>query len=124
MGGSAARRGPHERRGSGGGCLVSFPDFAECISDGETIEEALVNGLIADTVARHNTQSGTLTLHADCGAAMRSKPAASLLVDLDVATSHSRPHVSDDNPYSEAQFKTMEYCLGLGFIAGPRDGYS
>ncbi len=40
---------------------------------------------------------------------MRSKPVAALLVDLDVAKSHSRPHVSDDNPYSEAQFKTMKY---------------
>ena len=40
---------------------------------------------------------------------MRSKPVASLLVDLDVAKSHSRPHVSDDNPYSESQFKTMKY---------------
>lgn len=80
--------------------------------------------LIADTVARHTTQSGTLTLHADRGAAIRSKPVASLLVDLDGAKSHSRPHVSDDNPYSEAQFKTMEYCIRLGFIAGPSDGYS
>lgn len=40
---------------------------------------------------------------------MRSKPVAALLVDLDVAKSHSRPHVSDDNPYSESQFKTMKY---------------
>ena len=69
----------------------------------------LAQQLIADTVARHNVESGMLTLHADRGAAMRSKPVASLLVDLDVAKSHSRPHVSDDNPYSEAQFKTMKY---------------
>jgi Integrase core domain len=40
---------------------------------------------------------------------MRSKPVASLLADLDVVKSHSRPHVSDDNPYSEAQFKTLKY---------------
>lgn len=45
----------------------------------------------------------------DRGAAMRSKPVAALLVDLDIAKSHSRPHVSDDNPYSESQFKTMKY---------------
>ena len=69
----------------------------------------LAQQLIADTVSRHNVQSGMLTLHADRGAAMRSKPVASLLVDLDVAKSHSRPHVSDDNPYSESQFKTMKY---------------
>ena len=50
-----------------------------------------------------------LTLHADRGAAMRSKPVAALLVDLDIARSHSRPHVSNDNPYSESQFKTMKY---------------
>ena len=69
----------------------------------------LAQQLIADTVSRHNVQPGMLTLHADRGAAMRSKPVASLLVDLDVAKSHSRPHVSDDNPYSESQFKTMKY---------------
>ena len=54
-------------------------------------------------------QRGLLTLHADRGAAMRSKPVAALLVELDIAKSHSRPHVSDDNPYSESQFKTMKY---------------
>jgi len=69
----------------------------------------LAQQLIADTVSRHNVEAGMLTLHADRGAAMRSKPVASLLVDLDVAKSHSRPHVSDDNPYSESQFKTMKY---------------
>ena len=69
----------------------------------------LAQQLIAETVARHDVAPGSLTLHADRGAAMRSKPVASLLVDLDVAKSHSRPHVSDDNPYSESQFKTMKY---------------
>jgi putative transposase len=69
----------------------------------------LAQQLIADTVARHDVRAGMLTLHADRGAAMRSKPVASLLVDLDVTKSHSRPHVSDDNPYSEAQFKTLKY---------------
>jgi len=69
----------------------------------------LAEQLIADTIARHNIAPGTLTLHADRGTSMRSKPVAALLVDLDVARSHSRPHVSDDNPYSEAQFKTLKY---------------
>ena len=69
----------------------------------------LAEQLIADTVSRHDVQAGMLTLHADRGAAMRSKPVAALLVDLDIAKSHSRPHVSDDNPYSESQFKTMKY---------------
>lgn len=69
----------------------------------------LAEQLIAETVARHAILPGTLTLHADRGASMRSKPVAALLVDLDIAKSHSRPHVSDDNPYSESQFKTMKY---------------
>jgi putative transposase len=58
---------------------------------------------------RNDIEPGTLTLHADRGTSMRSKPVAALLVDLDIAKSHSRPYVSDDNPYSEAQFKTLKY---------------
>ena len=77
------------------------------LADHESAE--LAQQLIAQTVARHDIEPGKLTLHADRGAAMRSKPVAALLVDLDVAKSHSRPHVSDDNPYSESQFKTMKY---------------
>lgn len=69
----------------------------------------LAKQLIEETVRRHNVTPGSLTLHADRGASMRSKPVADLLVDLGVAKSHSRPHVSDDNPYSESQFKTMKY---------------
>ncbi len=69
----------------------------------------LAEQLIADTIAKHNIAPGTLTLHADRGTSMRSKPVAALLVDLEVAKTHSRPHVSDDNPYSEAQFKTLKY---------------
>jgi len=69
----------------------------------------LAQQLIADSVARHDIEPGTLTLHADRGTSMRSKPVAALLVDLDIAKSHSRPYVSDDNPYSEAQFKTLKY---------------
>lgn len=70
---------------------------------------ALAEALIAETVAKQAIAPGTLTLHADRGTSMRSKPVAALLVDLDVAKSHSRPHVSDDNPFSEAQFKTLKY---------------
>lgn len=69
----------------------------------------LAEQLIADTVQKENIAPGTLTLHADRGTSMRSKPVAALLIDLDVAKTHSRPHVSDDNPYSEAQFKTLKY---------------
>ena len=77
------------------------------LADHESAE--LAQQLIAQTVARHDIEPGKLTLHADRGAAMRSKPVAALLVDLDVAKSHSRPHVSDDNPYSESQSKTLKY---------------
>jgi len=69
----------------------------------------LAETLIADTVAKQAIAPGTLTLHADRGSSMRSKPVAALLVDLEVAKSHSRPYVSDDNPFSEAQFKTLKY---------------
>jgi putative transposase len=49
-------------------------------------------------------------VHADRGTSMTSKSVAQLLIDLDVARSHSRPHVSNDNPFSEAAFKTLKYC--------------
>jgi transposase InsO family protein len=69
----------------------------------------LAEQLIAETLEKENIAPGTLTLHADRGSSMRSKPVAALLIDLEVAKTHSRPHVSDDNPYSEAQFKTLKY---------------
>jgi len=70
----------------------------------------LAEAFIADTLGRHGIQADQLTLHADRGTSMTSKPVAQLLVDLGVARSHSRPHVSNDNPYSEANFKTLKYC--------------
>jgi len=73
----------------------------------ETAE--LAEQLIAETIDKQNIVPGTLTLHADRGTSMRSKSVAQLLVDLDVTKTHSRPHVSDDNPYSEAHFKTLKY---------------
>ena len=69
----------------------------------------LAKQLIAHTVAKQQIEPATLTLHADRGTSMRSKSVAQLLVDLEITKSHSRPHVSDDNPYSEAQFKTLKY---------------
>ena len=71
---------------------------------------ALAERLIADTCTKHDIQPGQLTLHADRGGAMRSKPVALLLADLGVTKTHSRPHVSNDNPFSEAHFKTLKYC--------------
>ena len=65
--------------------------------------------LIQESCEKQNIQPGQLTLHADRGTSMRSKPVAFLLADLGVTKTHSRPHVSDDNPYSESQFRTMKY---------------
>jgi putative transposase len=70
----------------------------------------LAEAFIADTLERHDIEPDQLTLHADRGTSMTSKPVAQLLIDLGVARSHSRPHVSNDNPYSEANFKTLKYC--------------
>jgi len=69
----------------------------------------LAEQFIADTIQKHNIEPGTLTLHADRGTSMRSKPVAALLIDLDVNQDPQPPTVSDDNPYSEAQFKTLKY---------------
>ena len=79
-----------------------------------TAESAvLAERLIADTVAKQGIEPGQLTIHADRGSSMASKPVALLLADLGVAKSHSRPHTSNDNPYSEAQFKTLKYRPGF-----------
>jgi len=70
----------------------------------------LAERLIKETCAKQGITPGQLTLHADRGSSMRSKPVALLLADLGVTKTHSRPHVSNDNPFSEAQFKTLKYC--------------
>ena len=69
----------------------------------------LAQRLIAQTCERQGVEEGTLTIHADRGAAMIAKSVALLLADLGVTKTHSRPHVSNDNPYSESQFKTLKY---------------
>jgi len=69
----------------------------------------LAHKLIEETCVRQGITPGALTLHADRGSSMRSKPVALLLADLGVTKTHSRPHVSNDNPFSEAQFKTLKY---------------
>jgi putative transposase len=74
---------------------------------------ALAERLMAETIAKQGIPPGQLTLHADRGASMISKPVAFLLADLGVTKTHSRPHVSNDNPYSEAQFKTLKYRPGF-----------
>ena len=69
----------------------------------------LAERLIATTCERQGIALGQLTIHADRGSSMTSKPVALLLADLGITKTHSRPHVSNDNPYSEAQFKTLKY---------------
>jgi putative transposase len=69
----------------------------------------LARKLIEDTCEKQHIQPDQLGLHADRGSAMRSKPVALLLADLSVTKTHSRPYTSNDNPYSESQFRTMKY---------------
>ena len=76
-------------------------------------QATLAERLIADTAAKQEIPIGQLTIHADRGTAMTSKSVALLLADLGVTKTHSRPHVSNDNPYSEAQFKTLKYRPGF-----------
>jgi len=80
------------------GWMVAYRESAE-----------LAQRLIKQTLERQRIAPGTLTLHADRGSSMTSKPVAFLLAELGVTKTHSRPHVSNDNPYSESQFKTMKY---------------
>jgi putative transposase len=77
------------------------------VAEGESAQ--LAQRLIADTCQKQLILPGQLNLHADRGTSMTSKPVAFLLADLGVTKTHSRPHVSDDNPYSESQFKTLKY---------------
>jgi putative transposase len=69
----------------------------------------LAKRLIEATCQKQEIAHGQLTIHADRGSSMTSKPVAFLMADLGVTKTHSRPHVSDDNPYSESQFRTMKY---------------
>ena len=80
------------------GWMVAYRESAE-----------LAKRLIEESCKKQRIQPGQLTLHADRGTSMRSKPVAFLLADLGVTKTHSRPHVSDDNPYSESQFRTLKY---------------
>jgi len=77
------------------------------IAERESAE--LARELVGQTCAKQGIQPEQLTLHADRGSPMIAKSMAMLLADLGVTKTHSRPHISDDNPYSEAQFKTLKY---------------
>jgi len=84
------------------GWMIAYRESAE-----------LAKRLIEHTCRKQNIAPGQLTVHADRGTSMKSKPVALLLADLGVIKTHSRPHVSDDNPYSESQFRTLKYRPGF-----------
>jgi putative transposase len=69
----------------------------------------LAKQFIEETIRKHQIPAGQLNIHADRGRVMTSKPLAFLMADLGVTKTHSRPYVSDDNPYSESQFRTLKY---------------
>ena len=73
----------------------------------------LAKRLIEETCAKQQIPKGPLTLHAERGSSMKSKIVAHLLADLGVTKTHNRPHVSNDNPYSVSQFKTLKYSPGF-----------
>jgi putative transposase len=77
------------------------------VADAETA--CLFQPLFDDAIEKHNVPPGQLTLHADRGGPMKAKATAFLLADLGVTKSHSRPHTSNDNPFSESHFKTLKY---------------
>ncbi len=85
----------------------------------------LAGHLVGETCLKHGVQPRVLTLHSDRGAPMTAKCTAQLLADLGVTQSLARPRVSNDNPYSEAHFKTLKYHPGFpgrfGSIADAKD---
>ena len=94
-------------------CLYAVLDLFSRMTVGWLLAEResaeLAERLFAETVARHGIEPGSLTVHADRGSAMRSEGLGQLLGSLGVTRSFSRPHVSDDNAFSESQFKTLKY---------------
>jgi len=104
-------RGP--AKGSGYRLYVVLDIFSRCVVGWLVSErecQHLAAQLIETACQRHGISRDALTLHADRGGPMVSKTVSELLCDLGVARSHSRPHVSNDNPFSEAQFKTVKYA--------------
>jgi putative transposase len=83
-------------------CIVAW-----CITEYESGEQA--RALIGTACAREGITRAQLTVHSDRGRAMRSKCLANLYGELGVQSSFNRPHVSNDNPYSESHFKTLKY---------------
>lgn len=79
----------------------------------EAESKVLAKKLIAETIAKQDLDPTQLTIHADRGSSMTSGLVAQLLADLGVTKTHSRPHTSNDNPFSESQFKTLKYRPGF-----------
>ncbi len=91
------------------------------VADRESAE--LAKRLISETIRKQEADPTRLTIHADRGSSMKSKAVALMLSDLGVTKTHSRPHVSNDNPFSESQFKTMKYLPEVPERFGsPQDG--
>jgi putative transposase len=95
-------------------CLYVIIDiFSRYVVDWRVAEREsaeLAKELILSATLQQGIDPNQLTIHADRGSAMKSKSVAQLLLDLGVEKTHSRPHVSNDNPYSESQFKTIKYA--------------
>jgi putative transposase len=70
---------------------------------------SLAESLLEETIEKQGIARDQLTIHSDRGSPMIAKPVAHLLADLGVTKSHSRPHVSNDNPYIESHFRTLKY---------------
>jgi len=104
---------PGPARGVYFDCYVIIDIFSRYVV-GWTVAAAedseIAKTIIADAIARQDVAPGQLTIHADRGPSMTSKTVAQLLEDLGVTRTHSRPHVSDDNPFIESHFKTLKYC--------------
>ena len=97
--------------------LYAILDVFSRYAVGWTVQQreaaSLAEQLIGQALEQQQITRDQLTVHADRGSSMRSKPVAFLLADLGVLKSHSRPYTSTDNPYSEAQFKTLKYRPGF-----------
>jgi putative transposase len=104
-------RGP--TKGSHFSLYVILDVFSRCVVGwrvSHSESAAVAEHLVRESCRNHGIERGKLTLHADRGSPQTSKSFAILLADLGVAKTHSRPQVSNDNPFSEAQFKTLKYC--------------
>lgn len=103
-------RGPN--KGEWFSLLVMIDIFSRFVVGWMLVRRAnaeLAKHFIEQTLQREGIEPGQAVVHADRGAEMTAKPVCELLDNLGVVRSHSRPHVSDDNPFSESQFRTLKY---------------